>query len=102
MIVQESSADLIDRFGLVVIAGVFEASEVEQLHAELAEALNRPEAAVIQREGVVVGARNLLQLLPKVAEIWRRAPLLPLLTEMLGSQFGLVRALYFDKPPART
>jgi hypothetical protein len=96
------SLDAIDRVGFTMIAGVFEASEVEQLQAELAETLSRPEAVVIQREGVVVGARNLLQLLPGVAEIWRRAPLLTLLTEMLGSQFGLVRALYFDKPPAQT
>src|SRR6266568_9397429 len=98
MIVQESA----DRFGFTMIAGVFGASAVEQLQAELAEALSRPDAAVIQSEGVVVGARNLLQLLPGVAEIWRRAPLLTLLTELLGSQFGLVRALYFDKPPAQT
>jgi hypothetical protein len=96
------SLDAIDRVGFTLIAGVFGASEVEQLQAELAETLSRPEAVVIQREGVVVGARNLLQLLPGVAEIWRRAPLLTLLTEMLGSQFGLVRALYFDKPPAQT
>src|SRR5205823_5760439 len=92
----------IDRVGFAMIAGVFEDSEVEQLQAEFAEALSRPEAAVIQWEGLVVGARNLLQLLPGVAEIWRRAPLLTLLTEMLGAQFGLVRALYFDKPPAQT
>ena len=98
MIVEESA----DRVGFALIADVFEAGEVEQLQAELAEALSRPEAAVIQREGVIVGARNLLQLLPGVAEIWRRAPLLTPLTEMLGEQFGLVRALYFDKPPAQT
>lgn len=92
----------IDRLGFAMVAGVFAASEVEQLRAELAEALSRPEAAVILRDSVVVGARNLLQLWPRVAEIWRRAPLLTRLTDILGTQFGLVRALYFDKPPAQT
>lgn len=37
-----------------------------------------------------------------VAEVWRRAPLLELLTAVLGPERGLVRALYFDKPPDRT
>jgi hypothetical protein len=92
----------IDADGFAVIAAVFQAGEVEQLQAELGKALSSPEAAVIQREGAVVGARNLLQLWPRVADVWRRRPLLDLLTEILGPQVGLVRALYFDKPPAQT
>jgi hypothetical protein len=88
--------------GFALIGAVFQASEIEQIQAELCRALSRPKAAVIQREGVVVGARNLLQVWPEVAAIWRRQPLLALLTEVLGPQVGLVRALYFDKPPAQT
>src|SRR5438270_2687023 len=88
--------------GFAVIGGVFEAGEVEQIQAELCQALSSPNAAVIQRAGVVVGARNLLQIWPGLADIWRRQPLLALLTEVLGPRLGLVRALYFDKPPAQT
>src|ERR1043166_8072366 len=51
----------IERDGFGMQAAVFEAGEVEQLRAELGRALSRPEAAVIQTEGAVVGARNLLQ-----------------------------------------
>src|SRR5690242_20238533 len=92
----------IDLVGFALIAAVFEAEEVDQFQTELCEAVSRPDAAVIQREGAVVGARNLLQLWPGAADIWRRAPLVTLLTEILGPQAGLVRALYFDKPPAQT
>ena len=88
--------------GFAVIDEVFQASEVEQIQVELRRALTRPEAAVIQREGVVVGARNLLQVWPGLVDVWRRQPLLALLTEVLGPEVGLVRTLYFDKPPAQT
>jgi Phytanoyl-CoA dioxygenase (PhyH) len=97
-----SSLSQIADDGFAVIGEVFQASEVKQIQAELCGALSRPKAAVIQREGVVVGARNLLQIWPGLADIWRRQPLLALLTEVLGPQVGLVRALYFDKPPAQT
>lgn len=88
--------------GFALIADVFPTSEVEQIQEELSRVLSGAKAAVIQREGVVVGARNLLQVWPGLAHIWRRQPLLALLREVLGPQFGLVRVLYFDKPPAQT
>jgi hypothetical protein len=69
----------IDLVGFALMAAVFEAGEVDQLQAALCEAVSRPDAAVIQREGAVVGARNLVQLWPGVADIWRRAPLVTLL-----------------------
>ncbi|MFL5243136.1 MAG: SgcJ/EcaC family oxidoreductase [Gemmataceae bacterium] len=88
--------------GFAVIGEVFQPSEIEPIQTELSRALSSPKAAVIQREGIVVGARNLLQVWPGLADIGRSQPLLALLTEVLGLQVGLVRALYFDKPPAQT
>ncbi|MCH7990061.1 MAG: phytanoyl-CoA dioxygenase family protein, partial [Planctomycetes bacterium] len=38
----------------------------------------------------------------QAGELWRRNPLLQLLRETLGDGFGLVRGLYFDKPPERS
>ena len=92
----------IDGDGFAVIADVFQAGEVEQLQAELRQVLRSPKAAVIQSEGAVVGARNLLELWPGVADVWRRPPLVTLLTTILGPRGGLVRTLYFDKPPVQT
>jgi ectoine hydroxylase-related dioxygenase (phytanoyl-CoA dioxygenase family) len=43
-----------------------------------------------------------LQLWPGVADVWRRAPLPDLLADVLGLNFGLVRVLYFDKPPEQS
>ena len=39
---------------------------------------------------------------PAAADLWRKPRLIELLTQALGPQFGLVRGLYFDKPPAST
>src|SRR6185295_1284359 len=45
---------------------------------------------------------NLVQLWPGVAHAWMQPPLPTMLAETLGPEFGLVRVLYFDKPPEQT
>lgn len=52
--------------------------------------------------GHVYAARNLIESVPDVKTVWQRDVLLAFLRNDLGDQFGLVRALFFDKPPDRT
>ncbi|OYP36153.1 phytanoyl-CoA dioxygenase [Rhodopirellula sp. MGV] len=52
--------------------------------------------------GHVYAARNLIRTLPMVATVWRTESLIGFLKSQLGDRFGLVRALFFDKPPDRT
>jgi len=52
--------------------------------------------------GNVYGARNLLELWPGSAVVWRQPPLPAALATTLGADYGLVRVLYFDKPPDRS
>lgn len=52
--------------------------------------------------GHVYAARNLIETIPEVSTIWRCPPLVSFLRKELGDAFGLVRALFFDKPPERT
>lgn len=52
--------------------------------------------------GHVYAARNLLEVIPEVKTCWRSGVLLETLREVLGQRFGLVRVLFFDKPPDRT
>lgn len=56
--------------------------------------------ALRRANGAIYGARNLLDVFPAAAALWRCEPLIELLTAVLGPRFGLVRGLYFDKPPA--
>jgi hypothetical protein len=94
----------IRRDGFTVVGSVFAHQEVEAILRELGTALQpRQEATAIRSDaGTVYAARNLFTLWPPVADVWRRTPLPELLAAILGHEFGLVRVLYFDKPPERT
>lgn len=87
--------------GYFVLANVFDAGLVAELVGTMKEVL-RGEAAITGEGGAVYAARNLLALWPGTATFWRRPPLPEALADALGSSFGLVRALYFDKPPGQT
>ncbi len=52
--------------------------------------------------GHVYAARNLIGSIPEVSTVWQVDPMLNMLQEVLGHDLGLVRALFFDKPPERT
>ncbi|WP_404309329.1 phytanoyl-CoA dioxygenase family protein [Neorhodopirellula lusitana] len=52
--------------------------------------------------GHVYAARNLIESIPEVTTIWQNDLLVGFLRDQLGDSFGLVRALFFDKPPDRT
>src|ERR1051325_2746543 len=88
--------------GFAMVPNVCTAGEVDQLLAELTSALAEPGAAVLERDGVIYAARNVLQTWPGSALAWRREPVISLLRQILGPSFGLVRALYFDKPPMQS
>jgi hypothetical protein len=95
----------LDADGVVILCGVFTAAEA----GAMADALGRvfaergsAEASIRGDEGEVYAARNVLQLWPEAATVWRRPPLAECLAAVLGPGFGLVRTLFFDKPPRQT
>jgi hypothetical protein len=93
----------VEREGLTVLPAVLAPAQVESILAELTQALSAAEDAVMRHEGGgVYAARNLLALCPAVASVWRQPPLPETLAAILGPAFGLVRTLFFDKPPERS
>ncbi len=77
----------------------------EELHAiarELIVALASDRPAVLRSRGKMYGSRDLISLWPEVCDLPRRPALRELLVTTLGPQVGLVRALFFDKPPERS
>jgi hypothetical protein len=95
----------LERDGYVVLPGVFSAAEATALAERLGAAIAGAGAdgpAIRGAEGTVYAARNVLALWPGAASVWRRAPLPAALAAVLGPGFGLVRVLYFDKPPGQT
>jgi hypothetical protein len=97
--------DRIDRDGFAVLRAVFSAAALEAMSSSLTAALFGAEAGdsiLRSQTGSVFGARNLLQDWPPARTVWRCSPLKDALAAVLGSGFGLVRVLYFDKPPDRS
>ncbi|MGL4553059.1 MAG: phytanoyl-CoA dioxygenase family protein [Gemmataceae bacterium] len=78
-----------------VTAALAEWSEVTRAHAT--------DNALLSGEGSpAYGARNLLDLWPRVIELVRRPVLSGAIRAVLGEGAGVVRALYFDKPPGHS
>lgn len=95
----------LEREGFALLAGVFSQAQVDGMLREVSEAMDAPAgqaASMRSQAGHVYGARNLLALWPRVATVWRHPPLPKVLAEVLGADCGLVRVLYFDKPPDRS
>ncbi len=89
--------------GYALLAGAFDRADAHVLAVQAATALQSGPGATLQaQDGSIYGARNVAQLWPAAATLWRRPPLQRLLSAVLGPRCGLVRILFFDKPPEQT
>jgi ectoine hydroxylase-related dioxygenase (phytanoyl-CoA dioxygenase family) len=106
MSAQESSVvERVSEDGFTVIEAVFDAADCHRFVTDLEAALavSDDEKTVLRRaNGVIYGARNLLAIFPHAIRLWRKQQLINVLTKVLGPRLGLVRGLYFDKPPDST
>jgi hypothetical protein len=90
--------------GFALLPGVLTCEQVRAALAEWMEVIrqNATDPAILANDGPAYGARNLLQLWPRVMQLARVDSLrLPLL-EVLGQLAGVVRVLFFDKPPGHS
>jgi hypothetical protein len=92
----------LERDGFVTLAGVYDGAEVARLLASLEAAMAAGDPGIRGDEGAVYAARNVIDWWPPAAQVWKRPPLREALLEALGERMGLVRALYFDKPPGQS
>ena len=90
--------------GYAMIPNVLTPSETDAACDSLMSALSDPNAksAIRSQAGTLYAARNVLDLWPESQSIWKTGPLPDLLRSLLGEDFGLVRGLFFDKPPRQT
>lgn len=97
--------EALERDGYVILKSVFAPEDAGEIAASIESALAATasdDPAIRGGEGTVYAARNVLRLWPRTASVWRVPALPRRLTATLGEGFGLVRALYFDKPPGNT
>lgn len=94
----------LDRDGFAVVSGLLDAAQVDALTDRLTAALGAAEDESARRSegGHVFAARHVLARFPKAVEVVRQGAFPELLRKLLGPACGVVRGLYFDKPPEHT
>jgi hypothetical protein len=88
--------------GYAVLPGVFSAERVARLVSALDSARLQMNGAVLQSRGQVYGIRNLVDVWPTALAVAREPGLRAAIGSVLSPPFGLVRSIFFDKPPGRT
>jgi hypothetical protein len=90
----------IDRDGFYLLRSAFSEVDCERLLADWRAACASNAAGVMRNAaGDVYGARNIVEIWPDVVRVMHQPALMDALSSVLGPKFGLVRVLYFDKPP---
>ena len=103
MAVLNCSLDQLMKSGYVLLHGVYSQQQTESLAERLSEALyRRDDPAVLRSRGRIYGSRHLIAAWPEVRQIPWHPQLEEFVTAVLGPSAGLVRALFFDKPPDRS
>lgn len=92
----------IDRDGFEIVRRVFSADRVAGLVSDLDSALSRGDPSVLRSRGRVYGVRNLSDVWPTALVVARDPSLREPIGSVLGDGFGLVRSIFFDKPPGKT
>jgi hypothetical protein len=88
--------------GFELRGGLLSALECQQWLVELRAFLAQGHGTILSANGAIYGARDLLRDWPKLWEMASHTAMPEVVSEILGRDSGLVRALYFDKPPERT
>jgi hypothetical protein len=90
--------------GFAVLPGALDDGAVRAALAEWAEVsrAHAADGAILANDGPPYGARNLLRLWPRVLDIARAPALRGAMLAVLGPAAGVVRALFFDKPPGHS
>ena len=89
--------------GYTLLRAVLGRDEIQKLADRLSAALcDRNEESVLRSRGRLYGSRNLIETFPEVCTLPRHPVLHEFVAAVLGPTAGMVRALYFDKPPNRS
>jgi hypothetical protein len=91
--------------GFAQLQGVFTPTEVHRAIAAWEDVLRQEGgsgAILAGDDGQPYGARNLLQLWPRVLDLARQPRLCEGLSTCLGPKAAVVRVLFFDKPPGHS
>ena len=88
--------------GFAMLKGVFDEDEIRSLRTRISARLNRSrELSTLRSRGITYGSRNLVEALPEAGRLFSNSQLRQFALAVLNQGAGVVRGLYFDKPPGR-
>ncbi|QVL30131.1 phytanoyl-CoA dioxygenase family protein [Telmatocola sphagniphila] len=90
--------------GYVLVPGILNPTQCANWLSSWECFLNseRPSTILRTADGTIYGARNLLRDWPEIRDLLEETSVFSLVREILGPQAGLVRILFFDKPPEQS
>lgn len=88
--------------GYALLPEVYSASDVTTFCAQAQTVFVPQVESVRHQQGAVYAVRNVLEIWPLARGIAQIPRLQKILRETLGPEYGLVRGLYFNKPPEQT
>lgn len=97
---KSETKDLIQH-GFCILTEQLESALIDQIISDCEDSFEITTKGVLSR-GQVYAARNLLDVVPIVKTFWQHGFIRSFLENHLGNDLGLVRVLYFDKPPKQT
>ena len=97
-----SSQPDLENDGYRILSNVFDGQEVLSLRTSIDTATTEDSDSALCSRGTIFAARNLIDSIPDIVDLVCRPTLRRILDLTLGKNFGLVRALYFDKPSDRS
>lgn len=98
-----NSIDHLAQQGFVMLPGIFPPREIDSLVQRLSTSFQmRSDASILRSRGQTYGSRNLLETFPEVSLLMSHPSLRAFAIAILGPTAGIVRTLFFDKPPDRS
>ncbi|MCA9188872.1 MAG: phytanoyl-CoA dioxygenase family protein [Pirellulaceae bacterium] len=89
--------------GYTMLSAVYTADEISDIARRVTLTLEaRSDESVLRTRGAVYGSRNLVEVFPEVLQLIDRPRLRQVAANVLGERAGVVRILFFDKPPNAT
>ncbi len=88
--------------GFYVLENVFDSHAIDAIIGQLSNIDIEQKGAITARSNRVVASRNVIEQIPELISIIRGTIAQTLVELELGTSAGLVRVLFFDKPPWRS
>ncbi len=85
--------------GYFLLQNVYNTTQLGKLQERMSLMTTLQTNSIRHRDGDVYAARNVLDLCPEIADLWKTPALVDILLSILGDDACLVRGLFFDKPP---